>query len=330
MIFYPTTKCPDATPYPIPRCSPVSRQAYVLVGCRCCDVCQKERIEEKQRLWRSRLMAMISHYQVSDGRVVFGTFTVHDDDYPDYEELKARLSKMFNAFRTRNDRVYGRDLRVRYWAVLEYGSQTNRIHAHVFFFVPKEIEWSDMWKWLTDYWTERYKAYIFDSRLVQGTSMAAAYATKYGSKTLGYKNDRTLSSQFGWKSFMEEVKKEWLGIAKEARGVSVWLAVDVPDVARIAHDINAAGIAGRSDKVYLQNKYAPKVVGRMRMDKPVLHPFGACPIYMEGDINSCVENDAGIEILTMRDSLVWVPVGFDLSRLRRSELVKLWRASGLM
>lgn len=351
MIFYPTTQCPNFDIYPVPKSNPDSMSCVVKVGCRRCEVCNAERMEQKQMKWRSRIREMMLHYEKNGDRVVFCTFTVHDDDVEmfgmvddewqsgkasmlgddnppmtaeqkRYNLLKSRLSKMFNATKMAVSRWYDTttpsDL-IKYWAVLEHGEKTGRLHAHVFFFVDKSVVWSPLWTWMSAYYTKRYLAYILDAKLVVGARMAANYATKYAVKQIGLKSDRMLSSQFGWVSFMEEVKKEWLGIEKGADGIRRWEAVAVPDLSEKDAIRVLNGNVVRA--VELINQY--KVVGTLEVDKPVLHPYGASVLKMEGDL--CEENEGEIGISTIRHTLIFLPENYGLQRLRRLGLEKLSR-----
>lgn len=322
VIFYPTTSCKQALVFPVPRRSPKSIEAYVKVGCRTCNICQKEILQAKQAKWRSRLREMILHYQEEGHRVVFTTFTVHDEDMPDYKMMKDRLGGMFKAFRIRLGRIFGDTTCVKYWAVLEYGELTNRLHAHVFFFIDKRVQWSVQWRWLKEYWTERYKAYILHSRLVVGHKMAAGYATKYGVKQVGFKRDRVMSSQFGWINFMERRRKRWLGIGEDVDGVTEWVALRDPDVDRVI-----AGVGGGASISVLVDEYKDglEVVGKWVTDKPVLHPFAACPVYVSEEIFKCGESKGVTGVLTIPDYLRWVPGTVNLLQQRQYVSEKLLR-----
>lgn len=338
MIFYPTTACPNFDVYPVPKQRADAMSCYVKVGCRRCAVCEQERLEQKQSKWRNRLREMILHYQSNGDRVIFCTFTVHDDDkelwsfedgdgmtaeQKQYDCLKGRLSKMFNATKMVVSRWYDTKRPselLKYWAVLEYGEKTGRLHAHVFFFVDKSVAWQGLWAWMTAYWTDRYLAYILHSKLVSNASMAAAYATKYAVKQVGYNRDRMLSSQFGWERFMKEVKKVWLGIEKDVEGIRKWEVVQRPDISeRDALRVLNGDVEGA---IKLVDQY--KVVGRLVVDRPVLHPFAGCILQYEGDF-LCEENVDETEMLTMPPTLMFLPANYGLQRLRQLGLGRLSR-----
>lgn len=295
MIVYPTTACPEARLYPVPMRSTKAIPCYVKVGCRNCTVCDAEKVQAKQLKWRSRIREMILHYQSNGDRVVFATLTVHDADYPSYEELKSRLSKLFNAMRRR----FG-SAGVKYWCVLEEGAKTKRLHAHVFFFVKKEFSWYPIWEWIQDYWTTRYKAYILHTRVVTSASMAAAYATKYAVKQIGYKRDRMMSSQFGWVSFMEGRRRQWLGLDEETEGVDTWLAVSLPDVEEEVVRSNVVGAVNLKRFVG-----SVKIAGRIWTDRKALHPYASCITQMEGEL--CEESEEGTDPPRYLHSYMWVP-----------------------
>ena len=321
-VFYPTTQCEHYDIYPVPREIASSTPAYVKVGCRRCVTCQKEIAEAKQKKWRSRIREMILHYQQQGDRVVFATFTMHDDQLMDLPEFKQALSKLFNHMRVHLGRKYDTMTPaklVKYWVVLEYGEQTNRLHAHVFFFVDKSVTWKPLWAFLQEKWTAANKAWIFHSRLVSTAAMAANYATKYAVKQIGWNRDRMMSSQFGWESFMEEVKRKWLGIAEGEDGVEVWEAYRVPDVdAKDALRILDGDVTKAVEWIDTHFQYA----GVIQVDKPVLHPFAACPVRIEGDL-LCEEKEGEIETLTIQPSLVFRPAGFGLQRFFQSVSGKL-------
>ncbi len=320
-VVYPTTKCQSPDLFPVPRRTSDSTTSFVKVGCRQCEVCAEEKLEAKRYKWKSRLMEMILHWQAKGDRVVFCTFTVHDDDYPDYEELKVRLSKMMHALRTWCSRRYGDSQKVKYWHVLEFGKKSGRIHAHSFFFVPKDVSWTqDVWPWLCAYWTQRFKAYILHSKLVTGSAMAVNYATKYGTKQTGHNRDRMLSSQFGWVTFMEEAKKRWLGLPEGSNGATSWLAVSVKKEEALKRAVKREDVATAVARVEGLNY---EVVGRIRTDRPVLHPYAACWMKSHSDTVEFLEcyseklNLEGCVQSVMEDSFVWVPATAKLlQRLR--------------
>lgn len=328
-IFYPTTQCEDFNIFRVPTATADSIPAYVKVGCRRCDICYEEIAQQKAKKWRSRLLEMMRYYDLQGHRVLFATLTVHDKDYPTHHELKDRLSKMFNAYRERLRRR-GDAGKIKYWAVLEYGEKSGRIHAHIFFFVDRDIDWSPEWSWMTAYWEERYIAWKHDCSLVRSTS-AASYATKYGSKNIGHNRDRIMSSQFGWAKFMEERRKAWLGIEKDQEGVCEWLAIIRPDpdaVKRLVHEIRSTGLSvGTVRRAKDKLKGMFKVVGRIEVDKPVLHPFKACPYIISEEVLSiCEASDDETGVWTLPASLMYLPASVKWASLIRSELVKLWLA----
>lgn len=319
-FVYPLTQCKDSTLYPIPRASVKSHKAYVKVGCRVCSVCESERQEQKSTKWCNRLRAMIQHYQSNGDRVVFATLTVHDKDYPDYAQMKTWLKALFHRMRN-----HSKNFQFKYWAVIEYGAETGRIHAHVFFFLPKAQSWKELEEYIRASWQGTTGAYIFHSRLVDTKRMAANYATKYASKGgLAYKNDRIMGSRFGWVAFMEEVRRKWLG-SKNAEGFQDWVAYQKLDIEKL---VAAARV--QPDQVIAENainNFTP--VMWMRTDKPVLHPFGACPLTLlsnDREDSSCKMNQDATGLFHIPAQLTWLPATFDLLPLHQLEWAKLSRA----
>lgn len=326
IVFYPTTQCENYSVFPIPSRKPDSLESYVKVGCRHCSVCDAERIEMKRKKWRSRLFEMCMYYQENGDRVVFSTFTVHDSDYPDYVELKSRLKKLTHAMRSRLLREYGDSRIVKYWFVLEHGKKTGRIHAHALFFVDKSVEWKPLWAWMKEYWTKRYDAYIFDSKLVVGTKMAINYCTKYGTKQTGYRSDRTLTSQFGWIKFMDGRKKTWLGLSQDSEGAESLFAFRLLGKRRMDDALRRDdGVAA----VDAFRKLRVQVLGEVDFDRPVLHPFSGCIIdnYKWRNFKCNLErlNQGDTETHLIPDSLIWVCGKSKLSELIHLHSAKLLR-----
>lgn len=319
-FFYPTTACLDYSVYPVPKSVPESYQGYVKVGCRRCQVCDDERREQKRLKWQNRLIAYSQDWMEQGNRVVFFTLTVHDDDYPTEDELKERLKRLFKAHGMRCKRLYGE--RIKYWCVMERGDKTNRLHAHILFFVPKEVRvWSVEKWWIVNYWKERYKAFVFDSQGLHSSSIVS-YVTKYCSKDQGWNNSRLCVSQFGWDKFMEVHKKKWLGIEEDAEGVTQWVAVHVErmDAEEAKVIARGQGIEGVIDKIL---DY--KVVGRVETDKACLHPYAACFLHHSFIVKEkflCVEKDDETEVLSILGSIVWVPAICVQERLSLLELEK--------
>ena len=136
------------------------------VGCGKCEICEKARIERKNRLtgmiswFRQHGFSTFSkggekHYP--RGEVFFMTLTVSNKRYPGASWLKRRLSNTEIRKLNHNPRFRQRSLReVKHWfhrlmhdtrghrempmpyvVFPEFGSKnTRRVHLHVFFFVP--------------------------------------------------------------------------------------------------------------------------------------------------------------------------------------------------
>ena len=339
-IIYPTSRCKSYNLIPVPRRSETSEDCYVRVGCNSCDICIEEKIARKAEKWKHRIHAMIEHYQENNDRVLFHTFTVHDEMMPDYFQLKGWLSQTFNALRVRINRKEGKD-KFKYWCVLEKGSTTGRLHAHAFFFVDKSVAWEPHMRWLNAYWEERYKAYISHTRVVSSASMAASYATKYAVKQVGYFNDRMLTSKFGWANFMEAKKRKWLGL-EDVEGCQNWVVLDLPQVDEEVERLGSAPDVGEINRVLKKFIRAlDNPVGRVRIDRPVLHPFSGCFETWSGDIfnvatkeekewqeNSMKSNRAHRVTWILKDSLVFLPDNARFGVRTRSHLEKLLRVLG--
>lgn len=230
----------DGVPYPIRRRGGYQSKASLyqkgeekcyLVGCGKCQICDDERVNSKKAKWIRRLVGMIQQFgdygietwnrgkvkRIPPGDVFFMTLTVSNDVYPGAAWI--RLSdtdvKYLNgipAFRERSYRECKRlfqqlthNLRayrgVKYVVFVEWGLQnTNRIHFHVFFFVPGSVQdGSDWCHSFLDCWREYTCTTQGEFRVIDSAGMAAAYAAKYANKVLG--NHRLMSSQFNWSDY---------------------------------------------------------------------------------------------------------------------------------
>jgi hypothetical protein len=204
----------------------------VKVGCRNCEVCGIEIQNQKKNKWFKRLFFAISaypsvsikrwhasvQYEQKPGSVHFATVTVHNSDYPgvgvvtdkelhrlnkdpDFREytwraFKPRLQRWMKRARKREEHSF------KYVIFIEFGSKgTNRIHAHIFFFVPGSVSHgADFTRRMLEDWQQHHpgveqvhKAYLDDG-------MAAAYASLYSAKTI--QQHRIMSSQFDWENFL--------------------------------------------------------------------------------------------------------------------------------
>ena len=326
MIFYPLTECPDSAVYPVPRSTPQSHPAYVKVGCRRCDICMEEQVAAKQAKWGSRLRERMLYQMEQGDRTVFITLTVHDDDYPEYPEMKKRISKLMNALRMVFLRTYSREVadQFKYWSVLEFGAEHGRLHAHLFLFLPKEVVWAPHWAWIHSYWRERYKAYIHHCRLVSSIGLAVWYSVEYATKQFGRGYDRMQSSQFGWMEFMEVRKKQWLGIPQDSEGVAEWAAFRIsPALAdALKREDVVAVIKAAGDKDLIHH------VGQVTLEEPALHPFSKCWTKFKFDMEDfkCSSEKLNLvadEVIDIPHSLLWVPVTVKLQQLVQLRLAKL-------
>ena len=323
-IVYPTTKCESSRLIRLPRYHEESEETFLKIGCRHCLVCEEERREAKQKKWSSRLREMMLYYQESGDRVLFKTFTVHDYMYPDYKMLKEWLGQTMNALRIRANRAHGKGC-LKYWIVLEYGEQTGRIHAHAFFFLKKDVVWAPLHRWLNNYWTGHYQAYVESTKVVNNARMAANYATKYAIKQIGYNRDRMMSSQFGWTEFMEERRKQWLGL-EDVDGCAVWVGLEVPDMDEAAAAAST-GDVGLIKRAMLNFQCGFRKVGTLRLDRDVLHPFQASVLDFRGaicDWEKLSKERTGM--WTVKDTLVWVPDTAKLGSIIQLRLERLWQA----
>ena len=323
-FVYPTTECEDYRLIRLPRYHRQSEETFLKVGCRRCSVCDEEKMEAKQKKWSSRLREMMLYYQENGDRVLFKTFTVHDYMYPDYKMLKEWLGQTMNALRIRANRAHGKGC-LKYWIVLEYGEQTGRIHAHAFFFLKKEVVWAPLHRWLNDYWTGHYRAYVENTKVVNNARMAANYATKYAVKQIGYNRDRMMSSHFGWTEFMKERRKQWLGLEGTEDGCAVWVALEVPDVDEAAAAAST-GDVGLIKRAMLKFMNGFRKVGTLRLDRDVLHPFQASVLDYRGDICDWARSkNEGTGMSIMKDTLVWVPDIAKLGYIIQLRSARLWQ-----
>ena len=269
------------------------RQAWV-VGCskRWCEVCQEEKKIRKRAKWSARLREMINWWSEHGGRVVFKTLTVHDNQYPlGHEQLREWLQRLFK--RLRADR---RGFQFKYWAITEKGGGTDRLHAHVFFFLPKIQEYRIINDVIDFYWESAHDAYITHHRPVDSGKAAANYATKYATKAIGL---RVLSSKFGWDAFMQKRRSAWLGIdGEDGGGVTRWVVVDETERARTLQ-----GVSRRSPAELSSTVTDFTVIARVVAATPTQSPLKQ----VEGGIEICEENGERTGMLIMSGSRRLIP-----------------------
>ena len=273
-----------------------SRQAWI-VGCSKCETCLQERKEKKRQKWAGRLRVMIDWWQKEKGPVVFKTLTVHDEDYPDEATLRRRLQRLIRNKLRKVSKTF------KYWIVCERGAKTNRLHAHIFFFLTKEDKWRIINDVMDDFWFRHFRAYITHHRVVDSGKMAANYAAKYGAKAIGF---RVMNSQFGWMPFMDERRSEWLGIIADlrARG-GVREFVNVNEEERLKSQM---GASRRSPGDLLQSVTNFTVSQRVVAATPTLSPVRQ----VLGGIR-CEENGERTETLIMSRSHRLLPASSILS-----------------
>lgn len=295
LTYIKTTKC--AMPQVVYASQPPQpgfpRQAWV-VGCYRCSVCEQEKAERKRNKWRNRLSCMIDWWSQHEGSVVFKTLTCHDLDYPDNEEvLRGWLRNLFKLLRWHK-------FEFKYWAVVERGSKTDRLHAHVLFFLTKGQKFGIINDVMDVYWQKHHKAYITHHRPVSSGAMGANYAAKYSAKAVGL---RVMSSQFGWAAFMKERRREWFGIPEG--GVKRWLLVDEGERHKALQ-----GSEQLSPEHAFESMVNFTVVGYAVSGRSTDNPLREC-----GGLKICGVNEERIETLTLTPSVGLIPeVAISLQR----------------
>ena len=291
------------------------RQAWV-VGCskRWCESCNQERKERKRAKWAGRLREMINWWSAEGGRVVFKTLTVHDNQYPNgHEQLREWLQRLLK--RLRADR---RGFDFKYWAITEEGTQTGRLHAHLFFFLPKSQEFRIINDVIDVYWEAAHDAYISHYRPVDSGKAAAGYATKYATKAIGL---RVLSSKFGWDGFMKRRRSEWLGLEGGVKGVSRWVVVDETERNRTLQGASRLSPAELSSTV---TDFT--VIANVVCATPTLSPLNQ----VEGGLKVCGVKGERIGMLTMSGSRRLLPetcILSDSSPFARARRLQVYAAA---
>ena len=280
------TKCNDSRPmYPSQPPRPGFRCQVWHVGCHRCDVCLEEAKERKRLKWLGRLSAMIDWWSVNEGKVVFKTLTCHDMDYPDNEvTLRYWLQKLF--MRLRKEKF-----RFKYWAIVEKGSKTGRLHAHVLFFLQKGQKYGIINDVMDTYWKKHHVAWVTHHRPVSSGVMAAVYAAKYATKAVGL---RTMSSQFGWKLFMSQRRQEFYGIQG---GTRKWLLVDED-----ARHKTRQGSEQLSPVAAFESMANFTIAAYVESGRLTDNPLREC-----GGLNVCAVNGELIETLTLTPSVRLIP-----------------------
>ena len=105
----------------------------VLLPCTRCEVCRKRRVTE----WVTKLFF---EAKSCNNNVFFVTLTYNDENLPDKNKFvggslkKEHLQKFIKRIRRNFERIYGKPSPIRYFAVGEYGSKSQRAHYHILFF----------------------------------------------------------------------------------------------------------------------------------------------------------------------------------------------------
>ena len=286
-VYLRLTKCEmPFTVYALSKPKPGFRRQAWIVGCGKCGICEDEKKERKRVKWRQRLTTMIDWWSEHEGTVVFKTLTCHDMDYPDNEEtLRSWLQKLFKRLRKA-------EFGFKYWAIVERGSRTGRLHAHVLFFLTKGQDYSSMEELMNAYWKKHHKAYVTHHRPVSSGAMAANYAAKYSTKAIGL---RTMSSQFGWTEFMRKRRAEFYGIEG---GTNKWLLVDEDERLKTLQGAERLSPVAAFESMANFTVVAHVESGRLT-DSP-LRDCGGLRV-------SCAENGEPIETLTLTASARLIP-----------------------
>lgn len=174
-------------PYPITVKNPLL--GYVQVPCGKCLICQRNLVHD----WSMRM-----RYESQDSKSVYFITLTYDDEHLPINDngyvtlVKADLQKFFKRLR--------KSIKVRYFAVGEYGSKFGRPHYHIILFTKHKIDWYDMRKLIAKYWNSR-----IDVQTAKDAERLSSYCSKYC-----FKNDnRVDNSQV--KPFRTCSKKPILG-----------------------------------------------------------------------------------------------------------------------
>lgn len=148
-------------PYPITVKNPLL--GYIEVPCGKCLICQRNLVHD----WSMRM-----RYESLDSKCVFFITLTYDDDHLPINEqgfvtlVKSDLQKFFKRLR--------KSIKVRYFAVGEYGSKFGRPHFHIILFTKFKIDWYDMRNLIAKCWHSR-----IDVQTAKDAERLSSYCSKY-------------------------------------------------------------------------------------------------------------------------------------------------------
>jgi hypothetical protein len=326
------------------------RKRFV-VGCGRCAVCETEKISRREMKWRGRLIGAIEEfrengflkyckgkeYVTPPGHTFFQTLTVSNEHYPGAdmfggERLKDTTIRALNS----NPRFLERSYQhlksiwqritananlnrysIRYVVFVEWGStNTRRIHFHIFWFVPGEVQSGyDFCERFLDRWRDQTQTTQGETTLIENTNKAVAYATTYSTKVLS--DHRVMSSKFSFEDYEVKWRLEFQGLPikmvdgetksgyhkkKWWGGVDKWLGV--------LEKFPLSGVSEAPDPDALLNslslyKDGLSVLGVVELDEPSHSPFKG------GMIRICEVNEDNILKATLMNQHL-LPAGLSL------------------
>lgn len=166
---------------------PTQKGVWIDVECGKCFEC----IRKRKMLWQVRILSEMS---VSDC-TFFSLISYNEENLPDpmvYD--KPALQLLVKRMRIQLKRMYGDDVKLKYFIVSEYGEQRNRLHYHSIWFL-KGVE-MDRYQWkvfLESEWGKGFcSAYNLDNTW-------ASYACKYIQKSY----NMLMASRLGKEAYLK-------------------------------------------------------------------------------------------------------------------------------
>ena len=236
------------------------RKPVIRVGCGKCDICKNERLERKQLMWVQRLSAMTEEYDVNRGHMIqWHVVTMSPEDYVPLKQFRGQVKRMLKALSLEMKRSHG----VTFKYVITYegsfdeknrygnvGSDT-RLHGNIILFIDSDDPevYRAIESYCKDYWySHNYRVHPEHGYKVSRVfnSGVGCYISKYISKES--QTTRIMSSQFGWKKFMEAYRLKWLGI-KKGEKVRRWAVYDVTSLKGLRMLVNKSKQANQRIRI---------------------------------------------------------------------------------